>query len=261
MVLFNKLPNIASQFIESINKTLSDHPEAASTLLSAYDITPSTPDDKAFLSIVRFASEISFYAPSLAFAACFFGNACVAADVTDVLIFQILDHILLGTPSVDDSRTDWPATIRALWQNSQQKQQESDKEQSDKATKQLGEEGAPFEPQKMPLEAYVGEFWNVAYGPMVVEVRDGKLFVDASDRSFPFTLTLEHVCRQTVFLAKMTSCLDKESGPCLVEFRFEGDRAVRLGLDLEPDEDKLIWFSRVVEEEEEEGAVGKKEEV
>ncbi|KAL5447662.1 hypothetical protein PMIN05_001957 [Paraphaeosphaeria minitans] len=63
-----KLPNIASQFIESVNKTLSDHPDAVSTLLSAYNITSPSNDDEALLSILRFGTEISFYAPSLAFA-------------------------------------------------------------------------------------------------------------------------------------------------------------------------------------------------
>ncbi|KAF2199968.1 alpha/beta-hydrolase [Delitschia confertaspora ATCC 74209] len=61
-------PGIASKFIESIKKTLSSHPEAATELLKLYDITPSTNDEEALLSILRFATDISFYAPSRAFA-------------------------------------------------------------------------------------------------------------------------------------------------------------------------------------------------
>lgn len=68
MGLGEKLPNIASKFIESVKKTLSDQPDAASTLLSAYNITSSSNDDEALLSLIRFGTEISFYAPSLAFA-------------------------------------------------------------------------------------------------------------------------------------------------------------------------------------------------
>lgn len=68
MGLNAKLPNIAPQFIESIKKTLADHPGAASEILSSYNITPSTGDDEALLSILRFATEISFYASALAFA-------------------------------------------------------------------------------------------------------------------------------------------------------------------------------------------------
>ncbi|KAF1975707.1 carboxylesteras-like protein [Bimuria novae-zelandiae CBS 107.79] len=62
------LPNIAPKFIESVKKTLAAHPEVALNLLSFYNIAPSTDDDEALLSILRFGSEISFYAPSLAFA-------------------------------------------------------------------------------------------------------------------------------------------------------------------------------------------------
>lgn len=61
-------PGIASKFVESVNKTLSSHPEAAKSLLSSYNITESTNDDEAVLSILRFATEISFYAPARAFA-------------------------------------------------------------------------------------------------------------------------------------------------------------------------------------------------
>ncbi|KAJ4345460.1 uncharacterized protein N0V89_011591 [Didymosphaeria variabile] len=68
MGLNAKQPNIATKFIESVNKTLAEHPDAASTLLSSYNITPSTGDNEALLSILRFGTEISFYAPSRAFA-------------------------------------------------------------------------------------------------------------------------------------------------------------------------------------------------
>lgn len=61
-------PGIAAKFITSANKTLSSHPEAAKQLLSSYNITAETSDDEAMVSILRFASESSFYAASLAFA-------------------------------------------------------------------------------------------------------------------------------------------------------------------------------------------------
>ncbi|KAF2270515.1 alpha/beta-hydrolase [Lojkania enalia] len=61
-------PGIGAKFVESVNKTLSPNPDAASALLSSYNISATTDDDEAMLSILRFASEISFYAPALAFA-------------------------------------------------------------------------------------------------------------------------------------------------------------------------------------------------
>lgn len=68
MGLDQRNPGIASKFIESVNKTLVTYPDAASALLSSYHITDSTDDDEAVLSILQFATEISFYAPALAFA-------------------------------------------------------------------------------------------------------------------------------------------------------------------------------------------------
>ncbi|KAI2479128.1 PnbA Carboxylesterase type B [Pyrenophora tritici-repentis] len=59
---------IAQKFIDSCYTTLSSKPEVAEKLLTAYNITPSTPDDEAMLSILRFCSEICFYAPARAFA-------------------------------------------------------------------------------------------------------------------------------------------------------------------------------------------------
>jgi carboxylesterase type B len=59
---------LARTFAESVQNTLSSQPWAAKELLSSYNITPTTSDDDALLSILRFASEISFYAPARAFA-------------------------------------------------------------------------------------------------------------------------------------------------------------------------------------------------
>ena len=61
-------PGIAQKFIDSVKTTLSAHPDAAEHLLSSYNIKPDTADNDAMVSILRFASEISFYAPARAFA-------------------------------------------------------------------------------------------------------------------------------------------------------------------------------------------------
>jgi hypothetical protein len=61
-------PGIAQKFIDSANTTLASQPDVAEDLLAAYNITSNTPDDEALLSILRFASEIAFYAPARAFA-------------------------------------------------------------------------------------------------------------------------------------------------------------------------------------------------
>ncbi|ORY05692.1 Alpha/Beta hydrolase protein [Clohesyomyces aquaticus] len=61
-------PGIAAKFVESVSKTLSSHPNAISKLLSSYNISESTNDDQAILSVLKFATDISFYAPARAFA-------------------------------------------------------------------------------------------------------------------------------------------------------------------------------------------------
>lgn len=61
-------PGIAKKFIDSAKATLSSRPEVASQLFSAYNITADIPDNDAMLSILRFASEMCFYAPARAFA-------------------------------------------------------------------------------------------------------------------------------------------------------------------------------------------------
>jgi carboxylesterase type B len=67
-VLDARNPGIAAKFVDSVNKSLSDRPEVAKQLLSSYNITASTDHDEALLSILRFATEVCFYAPALAFA-------------------------------------------------------------------------------------------------------------------------------------------------------------------------------------------------
>jgi carboxylesterase type B len=68
MGIDDRNPGIAQNFIDSVNKTLSSHPEVASQLLTSYNISSDTDDDEALTSILRFATEISFYAPSREFA-------------------------------------------------------------------------------------------------------------------------------------------------------------------------------------------------
>lgn len=68
MGLDARRPAIAQKFMDSAKTTLKSQPEVAIQLLSAYNITPDSSDDDTLLSILRFASEVSFYAPARAFA-------------------------------------------------------------------------------------------------------------------------------------------------------------------------------------------------
>jgi carboxylesterase type B len=68
MGLDDRNPGIAQKFINSANRTLSSQPNAVTQLCLSYNITPHTKDDEALIAILRFASEVSFYAPARAFA-------------------------------------------------------------------------------------------------------------------------------------------------------------------------------------------------
>lgn len=100
----------------------------------------------------------------------------------------------------------------------------------------------------MPLSAYKGEYWNPGYQGMVVETKGNNLYIDAKDRSFPVELTFHHVSGQTNY------AIDVRYGEAVGgivairvkgEFLFDNDRASKLGLQLDPMSEGLIWFDRV----------------
>lgn len=64
--LGGKKSGIAQAFIASISATLPEL--TASQLLYSYGIDPSTEDDEAFEKVLQFGGDVSFYAPTLAFA-------------------------------------------------------------------------------------------------------------------------------------------------------------------------------------------------
>lgn len=57
---------IAQAFVASITNSLSK--EVAKKLLASYDIDPSTEDEEAYERVLQFGGDVSFYAPTLAFA-------------------------------------------------------------------------------------------------------------------------------------------------------------------------------------------------
>ncbi|KAI1076072.1 beta-lactamase family protein [Whalleya microplaca] len=112
--------------------------------------------------------------------------------------------------------------------------------------KSKGKEKAPPPPQETPLDAYVGTYWHPGYHEMTVEVKDDKLFIDATDRSFGFTITFEHVSDQKIYTAHSSDMWEGGDQADKAEFVFEDGRAVKMGLDLEDGIKELIWFERQV---------------
>ena len=96
----------------------------------------------------------------------------------------------------------------------------------------------------MPLDAYIGEYWHPGYHTLIVQTRGDKLFIDATDCSMGFTLTFDHICEQTKYVAHLSDILEGGDDSVQAELIFEGDRAVKLGLHLEDALKEMIWFER-----------------
>ena len=64
--LGSKKAGIAKTFYASIMASLGD--SLSSKLLQAYSLSPDLPDDKAFLHILQFVTDVQFYSPTLTYA-------------------------------------------------------------------------------------------------------------------------------------------------------------------------------------------------
>jgi CubicO group peptidase (beta-lactamase class C family) len=99
------------------------------------------------------------------------------------------------------------------------------------------------------LEEYAGDYWNLGYRNMKVEIRDKGLFIDATDRSMGFTARLKHKRDQSVYDAHVRDAFDTGDEVLMTEFIIEDGKVVRMGMDLEPLTGDLIWFDKVDNEQ------------
>ncbi|KAJ5812667.1 carboxylesterase [Penicillium riverlandense] len=60
--------NAAKRFTDTLRTVLSEHPNEADYILKSYNITPDTPDEPAFTSILAYINDIAFLAPTLCLA-------------------------------------------------------------------------------------------------------------------------------------------------------------------------------------------------
>lgn len=186
-----------------------------------------------------------FFLPALKFGGVLLGNGGYAGSVLYALARELIDE-RIGVPPAE--RPDWNAR--------EHKETDEYHDSSDNAWKKPldlhTESDVPaFEPLTRELEAYTGTYTNAGYHALVVEVKDGSLFIDATDRTMGFWLTLEHVRDQRDFVGHMVEYYDGCKGKMAVKFKFDsegrggGERACRIGVDLEDAAGDLIWFDRV----------------
>ncbi|KAI0401165.1 beta-lactamase family protein [Xylaria palmicola] len=186
-------------------------------------------------SVSGFGSR-HFFVPGLKLGCAIFGNAGDADDAATILSRELIDEAL-GVPVPE--RPGWGKVI-------------SDSNLKYKHNPRIEEMrrvlGGEREPQKMPLGAYVGEYWNPGYKGMTVGIKGDKLSVDATDRSAGgFGLVFNHIREQTEYIAHLRLFQDSDDDLVAARFMFENDRAIKMGLELEPELDGFIWFDRVEE--------------
>jgi hypothetical protein len=77
MFLASRKRGIGKTFSEFMRGAFSTEPTAVDAALHAYNITPTTGDDEAFLHVLQFGTDIAFLAPVHSYAAAWPGNAYV----------------------------------------------------------------------------------------------------------------------------------------------------------------------------------------
>jgi CubicO group peptidase (beta-lactamase class C family) len=173
------------------------------------------------------------YMPEFDWGLVIFGNSDTAFYVNEMLKYILIDEVV-GTRKED--RVDWEKFF-AKWQV-REEAEDSEKPEWTKVEK--------MEPLGIDLEKLAGRYHNVGYKGVVLEMEDGKLVADCSDRCFPFKLTFKHLTGSP-FSIEMRGLWDNVVyQECKGEVRVEGGEAVAVGLGLEEDvEGGLIWFDRV----------------
>ncbi|KAI1820125.1 beta-lactamase family protein [Xylaria intraflava] len=181
-------------------------------------------------SIPGFGSR-HFFVPALKLGGVILGNSGDADGVAAILSREMIDEVM-GVPVTE--RPDWEEVVR----------QQNLEEEDDEPSCALCDGDERVEPQKMPLSAYAGEYWNPGYRGMTVQVKDGGLFVDASDRSMGYTLVFHHVHGQTEYVAHLSDFQTGGDERIAAAFVFENEKAVKMGLQLESEINDMIWFVR-----------------
>ena len=165
------------------------------------------------------------------------GNSDDANNIAAIVYRELIDD-LLNVP--EDERPDWNRQSHEDGEHDAVR----DKKRIDDLKVEMRNGGRGDLEQKMPFSAYTGRYWNAGYKWMDVDIKDDELFIDASDRSMGFYLTFEHICDQTKYIAHQSDFVEGGDIQIGAEFVFEGEKVVRLGLEIDEDLDEMIWFDR-----------------
>jgi hypothetical protein len=195
-----------------------------------------------------------FFLPDFEFGSVIVGNSEGANSVASILVRRLVDNFLgveddttNHNTTKNKTKTKTPAPFCSINVRPKSKVnhavKKNEKHHKSKENGHSSQSSAP-QPQELSLSAYIGGYWNPGYHDLVVQIKDGVLFVDATDRSMGFTLKFEHVSNGTQYNAHLSDRLDGGDDLVKAEFVIENGRVMKLGLHLEAALKDMIWFER-----------------
>ena len=157
-----------------------------------------------------------------------------AGQVANLVAIRLIDEVLNATHFATASGNSPMTTLHTV-----NRMEEGD------VRRTSSQDCKDAEQQRLPLDAYTGQYCNKGYRCMMVEIRKGALFINATNRSEAFTLTFEHVCNQTSYVAHYTDYWEGGDEEIEAKFELSNMEAERMGIMLEDELVDYIWLQRV----------------
>jgi len=179
-----------------------------------------------------------FFLPGRNFGAVFIGNSSAAFGVCQILQSEMIDEFLEVPQEQRFDISQGRIKRQVAQEERKMKKLMRNEERRKQARGTLG----------LPEEKYCGTFFNAAYRGVTIQLQDGDLYVDAADRSEPFSMVLEHVKDNREFRGYITADDGGGEDQIAVEFRLDVERnAVAVGFNWEPElgSKYLFWHEKM----------------
>lgn len=177
-----------------------------------------------------------FFLPQVKFGAYIVGNSDGAFDLSSIIQNEMIDEFL----QLPRDQAFGAANKRLKRFDAQRARKEQNAKRN--AARRLEAKGT----LTIPMDAYYGTYHNSGYHNVIVQEKDGSLFIDGSDRSMPFTMPLEHVANNSEFRGYLTED-DGMEDVVRISFHLDSDGKVSdIGIAFEQalGDKHLTWFNR-----------------
>lgn len=181
-----------------------------------------------------------FFMPDHSFGAVFMGNCDTAFGVSQMLQAELIDEFL-GTPQ--EERFDGT-------QGRLKRQAAQAARKTKKFTRNQERRNDARDTLTVAKSNYCGTFFHAGYHDIIIQLRDGYLCIDATDRSSPFKIVLEHVKDNREFRGYIMADDGSGEDEMSVQFRLdEQDNVTAVGFNWEPllGNQHLFWHERVAD--------------